>query len=195
MIRFTTLLLVIAVTVNSCQSRSEEIVEAFKTVDKSLQKSSAAIDSANEALLDKIGQNGCAINAKADSVYTFIKNIKKEMEDHAAKSGAAPALEDLETSNSIMIKNKKATLLFTQLADFNQAALNCNTSTATKKEISEIFGTGFFKDSNKFNELYFKNTPTVAALTMLSSFQNKIKNIQIILLTSAVKAKGTGSIK
>jgi hypothetical protein len=177
----------------SCQSRSDEISKDFKAVDNSLKKSSANIDSANAKLLKGLEDKlACPIKDEADDLFAFIQNTKKELGDYSSKkypskNGSEPALQDLETSNKIMIENGKAGLLFSKLKDLNQTALNCDSSKATATEIGKIFAPGFFKNSNRFSTLYFKDAPTVAALTILSSFQNKIKNIQLILLTAAAK--------
>ena len=193
MIKITTLLFVISVAVNGCQSPSDEISKAFETIDKSLEKSSANIDSANNSLLKKWGdKSGCAIKEKTDSLNTFIQNLKEEVELYSSEkfpsnNSIEPALDDLETSNTIMVKNKKGDVVFTKLLNFNQLALNCNTSKELRKEIIKTFGAEFFSDRNKFNELHFKNAPTVAVLTMLTSFQNKIKTIQNMILSSAAK--------
>ncbi len=195
MIRIITLLVCISIIANGCQSPSDEISKAFKTVDKSLEKSSVNIDSANNSLLKKLGnKSGCAVNEMADSLNIFIQNLKEEIELYSSEkfpsnNATEPALDDLETSNKIMIDNKKGDILFTKLMNFNQAALNCDTSEELKKEITKTFVAGFFSDKNKFNEFHFKNTPTVASLTMLSSFQNKIKNIQHFILSWAAKTE------
>ena len=129
MIRILSLLLVIAISITGCQSQSGKISDAFKTVDNSLQKSSTAIDSANNVLLNEIGENtACPVKAKADSLNIFIENVKKEIKDYSAKIGTGPALDDLETSNTIMIENKKADTLYTKLMDFNKVAVSCNSS-------------------------------------------------------------------
>jgi len=189
MTRFIIVTIILCAVNISCQSPSDEISKAFKTVDNSLQKSSAHIDSANTALLKSIDNNLTgSIKEDADSLTTYIQITKKELEDYStrkypSKNGEPPALEDLETSNKIMIENGKAAVLFSKLKGFNQRALHCSVPKKTQTEIEKIFGDDFFKNSDEFNTLYFKNTPTVAALTMLSSFENKIKNIQNILLT------------
>jgi GldM N-terminal domain len=195
MIKIITLLLLTSAAASGCQSPSNEISKAFKTVDNSLEKSSVNIDSANNSLLKKVGnKSGCGINKMADSLNIFMQHLKEEVklyssEKFPSNNAAESALDDLETSNKIMIENKKGDVLFEKLMNFNQAALNCDTSKELRKEITKTFDAGFFSDKNKFNEFYFKNTPTVAALTMLSSFQNKIKNIQYFILSSAAKSE------
>ncbi len=197
MLKIITLFIGFSVVLNSCQAPSDKITEAFKTVDKSLEHTSQAVDSVNNMLYSANKLN-CGIKQKADTVFAYIQKIKEELKAYSAEkfpstTHSEPLLEDLATSNKLMIENKKSDTLFIQMDVLYQTALSCDTSEEIKKEISKVFDADFFRDRKEFNNAYFQNIPTVAALTMLSNFQNRIKNMLHILLTSVPQQKGVGA--
>ena len=189
MTKFCTILFLIFTI--GCQSPSDKIVEEFKTVDKSLEKSSKIIDSANNDLYKKLtAQLNCSVKENGDSLVVYIETLKEALKNYSLKNFPAKngtEFEDLETSNKLMLQNKRGDILFKMIQSFNQTALSCNTTKATQQEVADIFDITHFKNAAGFNEMYFKNIPTVAALTMLSSFQNKIKNAQNIIVNGVTQ--------
>lgn len=185
---------------------SAEILEAFKTVDSSLMTSSTNLNVSTNAtfksLSDKMADQKTAEQAKiwypkADSAmkYTkilndYIEGLKIALRKAAgSKDGQTDFKEDnLEASTRMFEKNGEGKVLQQKLMDYKRDIL------AIDPKISTEFATSFPVNSNgitdkktgkekDFTLSYFHMTPTVAALTMLSKFQNNIKNAENQVVT------------
>jgi gliding motility-associated protein GldM len=179
---------------------SAEILEAFKTVDTSLMTSSTNLNNSTTAtfksLTDKMNDAKTAEQAKiwypkADSVMKYTQVLDKYIEDlktdlrkaAGSKDGKTDFKEDnLEASTRMFEKNGGGKILQQKLMDYKRDIL------AIDPKINAEFMNSFpvdpngIKDKNgkvkDFSLSYFHMTPTVAALTMLSKFQNNIKNAE-----------------
>ena len=184
---------------------SAEILEAFKTVDKSLQNSSANLSSANTALYEslkskrddpKYKEQAAIWAPKADQAKTLSATITKYIDDLKLelKKGANLVMKEkngkmvedfkednLDASTRLFETNKKGEELKAKLDEYKKNML------AIDPEIKQKFESNFpvntdpveSKEGKKdFTTGYFHMTPTVAALTMLSKFQNNVKNAE-----------------
>jgi gliding motility-associated protein GldM len=181
---------------------SAEILEAFKTVDKSLQNSTTNIKSANgtiyQSLADKLADEKTkekaaiwkpkADQAKqyADAIDSYIESLKGELKKEAGlvikEGGKEDFKEDnLDASTRLFETKKKGDELKAKLEQFKTDMLNIDPEIKAKFEkifpvnTDPIEGKEGKKD---FTAGYFHMTPTVAALTMLSKFQNNVRNAE-----------------
>jgi gliding motility-associated protein GldM len=186
---------------------SAEILNAFKVVDSSLIKSNASIDKSNSTLFESLKSkmedpanrekatiwNGKAEQAKkmADDLYN---KIEKYRDDLKRASGYNPEKnlmtykeDDLEAATHMFIVNGKGPELLKDLQAFKDGVLNIDPE--IKKEFDSKIpidlsippSTTGSENSWEYN--YFHMTPTVAAITILSKFQNDIKNTENQIVT------------
>ncbi|HNP22378.1 MAG TPA: gliding motility protein GldM [Panacibacter sp.] len=180
---------------------SSEILNAFKTVDKSLQKSSevANISTATymTSLQEKMNKPESRDKASiwlpkaqeaqqlSNTAYKFIQNVKDSLlraaDFNPAKNGDSAFKEDnLDISTRIMVEGGYGKQLYQQLSDFRTKLLNIDP--AIKKEFNDNLPIDLSvpkvqnPENKTFEAAYFRMTPIVAALTMLSKFQNDVKS-------------------
>lgn len=181
---------------------SAEVIEAFKTVDKSLQASSANINSSNEvlykSLTDKLSDEKTKVQAavwqpKAEQAKTYaaaiedyINNLKQELKKGAGlrikDDGKEDFKEDnLDASTRLFETKGEGDKLKAKLEEFKKNMLNIDPKIKAQFENNFPVSTEGVegKEGKKdFTTGYFHMTPTVAALTILSKFQNNIRTVE-----------------
>ncbi|MBP6432479.1 MAG: gliding motility protein GldM [Ferruginibacter sp.] len=175
---------------------SAEVIEAFRTVDKSLLKSNANIESSNEGLFKslaaKVSEPGVdkaklakwtanAETAKklSDEFNTYIEGLKKELKTASGlklKDGVEEfKMDDLNASSRLMDNQKKGKELDDKLKAYRAAML------AIDPELEAEFKNTFPVEVDATKDATtgsFRMMPTVAAVTLLSKFQNNVKNAE-----------------
>ena len=186
---------------------SSEILNAFKVVDASLRTSNTNLATANStlyaSLADKLKRPESQVNAriwapKADSakilsqdLYNYIDSLKadlKKASDLTIVDGKESFKEDnLDAATRLFDTQGKGKDLEAKLAAYKTAMLLLDTSINAKfastfpVDVTPPVGQdGTKKD---FTNAYFHMTPTVAALTLLSKFQNNVKNAENQIVT------------
>jgi gliding motility-associated protein GldM len=189
---------------------SAEVIEAFKTVDKSLQASTNNITAANntiyESLKEKLNDEKTrekasiwAPNADKAKKYSadlidYIEGLKGDLKKGAGlvmKEKDGKQVEDfkednLDASTLLFETNKKGEELKNKLDEYKKNVLDIDPDIRKKFEKNFPVNTDPVegKEGKKdFTSGYFHMTPTVAALTMLSKFQNNIKNAENQVVT------------
>ena len=187
---------------------SSEILNAFKVVDASLQKSNSSIEGSNatifQSLKDKLSKPETkekadiwaprANDAKtfADQMYNKVEQLKDSLKRAAGynpeKGDSTFKEDDLEAATRLFITNKKGTQLLQDLTNFKTQILGIS------PEISKEFANKLPLDlsvpksqsANKnlsWEYNYFHMSPTVAVLTILSKFENDIRNTENQIVT------------
>lgn len=156
----------------SCQSRTERIREEFDRVERSLG------DTLKPTVMTG-GKELFMLTRQMNSLNLYIDSLKEALKTSslAFTSGkkGEEELADTETSERIMINGKQADTLYNRLKDFETATVASFVS-GNEKVMPEGFPYIQVQNTKEaFSKAYFGNIPTVAALTMLSSFQLKIK--------------------
>lgn len=190
---------------------SAEILEAFKTVDKSLINSTTSINKSNDvlykSLADKLSDPQSAEKAKiwqpraitaqdlSNKMNAYIDQLKMDLKkgaDLTMKEKDGKQVEDfkednLDASTRLFETGGKGKELEQRLNDYKKAMLAIDPSIAKEFESNFPVTTevpvgqeGKVKD---FSTTYFHMTPTVAALTILSKFQNNVKNAENQVVT------------
>ena len=186
---------------------SSEILNAFKVVDASLKTSNTNLAAANStlyaSLTEKLNRPESQVNAriwepKANSakilsqdLYNYIDGLKldlKKASDLKTIDGKESFKEDnLDAATYLFDTQGKGKELEGKLAEYKTAMLLLDTSINTKfastfpVDITPPVGQDGTK--NDFTNAYFHMTPTVAALTLLSKFQNNVKNAENQIVT------------
>ena len=190
---------------------SAEVIEAFKTVQTSLDNSSSNIKASNEvlykSLTDKLkepeSQKQAAVwqplanDAKkySSELNDYIEGLKKELKEGSGlrmveKDGKMVEdykLDGLDASTRLFETQGKGDVLKGKLDDYKKKMLGIH------PEINQQFAATFPVNTDpiksqeggtkEFTAGYFHMTPTIAALTMLSKFQNNIKNAENQVVT------------
>jgi gliding motility-associated protein GldM len=179
---------------------SAEILNAFKTVNNSLENTNSTVDKSTQTIMksleDKKSDPATAEKANywypkakevvdaSASVYTYIKSLKDEIID---KAGGDPnskkfKADNLDIATRMMIDKGKGKELQKKLQDYKVNILKIDPA------IDSAFGNtlpintdvpkNVSKSNSTFERAYFHMVPTVAALTMLSKFQNDVKTTE-----------------
>ena len=181
---------------------SAEVIEAFKTVDKSLVNSNTNIEASNSTLFKslaaKLSDPTSKANAekwapKADQakklsaeMMAYIDGLKKELKTSSGltvEDGVEKYKEDdLNATSRIFDTDKKGKQLDDKLKAYRTAMLNIDPEirAAFEKNLPVEVVEG--KDATTPN---FRMMPTVAAITLLSKWQNNIKNAENQVVTFA----------
>lgn len=181
---------------------SAEILNAFKTVNMSLKNSNDMIDVKNGELFKSFQAkmkdektreratlwNGKAEQAKklADDLSAYIEDLKIRLKKESGLEmvdGAEHYRED-ETNapTRIMIEAREAQgkILYDKLEAFRSQLLAIDPEIKTSFEKTLPIDLRTPETENKANRdwssAYFRMTPTIAAVTILSKFQNDVKN-------------------
>jgi gliding motility-associated protein GldM len=199
---------------------SNEILNAFKTVKRSLEHSSDAIELKNAQIFksfkDKLNEPENAENAKiwfpkaeeakklADDAYNYIEALKNELilesgQKTLADTGSYKA-DDLDAATRLFVEQKKkGPELLKKLQDFKAKLLGIDTSIMAEfgktLPIDLSVPVTQNKELNKWEEAYFHMTPSIAALTILSKFQNDIRNSEAQVVEFCHKKVGEVKIK
>jgi gliding motility-associated protein GldM len=181
---------------------SNEVIVAFKTVDASLQKSTGSLNAANDKMLailkeeqtnEQSAQQAAIWEPKADSVRMLSAALSDYIDDlkHQVKVGAGLEIKDgverfsddnLNSSTNLFENQGKGKELEAKLYAYKAQILGLDTAinnefqNSLPMDIAPPLTTGDDGKPKDFTRAYFHMTPTVAALTMLSKFQNNIAN-------------------
>ena len=184
---------------------SSEILNAFKVVDISLQNSSNNLAAANNTLYksldEKLKDAKTAEKAKiwqpraeqakklSDEMTTYLEGLKKDLRVAADLDSVTGSFKEdnLDAATHLFDTQGKGKELEAKLKAYKAAML------AIDPKINEKFGktlpvdvtppVGLDGTVKDFTNAYFHMTPTVAGLTMLSKFQNNIKNSENQIVT------------
>jgi gliding motility-associated protein GldM len=186
---------------------SAEILNAFKVVDSSLQKSNTSIEESNKTLFqslqDKMKKPESAEkatlwygNAKkaqdiSEVLYTKIEQYKADLKKASgldlANGVTTYKEDDLEAATHLFINNAKGPELLQELtklkADLLAIAPEVGKEFGNKLPIDLTIPPSTTGSKNTWEYNYFHMTPTVAAVTILSKFENDIKNAENQVIT------------
>ena len=186
---------------------SAEILEAFKTVDTSLKNSTGSINKSNDMLYksleDKLADPQShekaaywqprALEAQklSASMAQYIDELKQKLKEGAGLKiveGNESFKEDnLDASTRLFETNGKGPELEKKLMDYKESMMKIDSSIRSKFQnnfpVTVDVPKGQEGKVRSFTSTYFHMTPTVAALTMLSKFQNNIKNAENQIVT------------
>jgi len=182
---------------------SAEILNAFKTVNGTLEASTSITDSKVLQLFrsfeEKLKDPNLATQEKAkkwfakadearkvsEDVYKYIQGLKSELlkeADFNAKDSSYK-MDNLDAATRMFVENKKGSDLEKRLKELQAKLLNIDPEIKaqfegrlpidiTPPKVENI------ANKNDFSSGYFRMVPTVAALTILSKFQNDVKNAE-----------------
>ncbi len=170
---------------------SAEVIEAFKTVDKSLQASNVNLESSNSTLFESLKSKltdpqidkeklakytGFSDNAKklSDDMNKYIEDLKTELKTQSGLKDGVYKEDDLNASSRLMGTQGKGKELFERLQAYRASMLAIDPETG--KRFDAIFPVD--KSGTDSVTKQFRMMPTTAAVTLLSKFQNNVRNAE-----------------
>jgi gliding motility-associated protein GldM len=178
---------------------SSEILNAFKTVNNSLEASNKVVNASTVDIMnslkakltkDETKERAAVWYPKADSVQKMTKDLNdyiQKLKDQILKEAGANFAsgdssykdDNLDIATRIMVEHGEGKSLYNKLKKYKDDILKID------PKITAEFGNTLPihlekpKTRNKGNrtweDAYFRMVPTVAALTILSKFQNDVK--------------------
>jgi len=184
---------------------SSEILNAFKTIEQSLNSASNIIERKNadiyKSLKTKLadpktaekaaiwGPKAEQAHAYADAMYTYVESLKQELKMESGlktKNGKEAYKEDdLDATSRLFLNSKsgesKGKDLYNKLVQFkaNLAAIDPLIAKEVIPNLPldlSIPTTSSIAGKGDWAYAYFNMTPSVAAITILTKFQNDIRN-------------------
>ena len=186
---------------------SSEILNAFKTVNNSLETTNKTVNSSTDRIMvslkDKTTKPETAERAnywypKAETVqklsttvYDFIQDIKDRIligADGDPKNPSKSYKEDnLDIATRLLVDKGDGKKLYDMLDNYKKNVLNVDSaigkSFANSLQIDLSKPPTRNKGNKSWESIYFHMVPTVAALTILSKFQNDIKTSENKVIT------------
>jgi gliding motility-associated protein GldM len=187
---------------------SAEILNAFKTVDNSLNAASTTLDQKNKnifslfaaALNDESTKDRASkwqplaltTQKKSDSMIAYIRGLQTRVINAAGWNSEDSTYkeDDLEAPTRVMTDPGQAgDSLHNALGKLRSDLLNLVEDPVARQRFASSLpiDTSIFKTNNTANQKdwsasYFYMTPAVAAVTILSKFENDVKNSEAMLV-------------
>jgi gliding motility-associated protein GldM len=178
---------------------SSEILNAFKTVNKSLENTNTTVNKSTETILASLEQKledpASAEKAKmwlpkaqevqslSKNIFSYIQGLKDRILVEAGGDPKNPEQkfkeENLDIATRIMVEKGEGQKLLAMLADYKKKVLAVDPS--IDSAFSAVLPINLDKPASKnkagktWEGAYFHMVPTVASLTILSKFQNDVK--------------------
>lgn len=191
-------LMYIVLTAMLALNVSSEILNAFKTVNESIGNSNASISEKNNIIYQQFAKQmqidpervkplkDAADKVKAESaaMYAYIDSLKEQIIRESGgrdDSGAILKMDDLDAASRVMENLKKGPELQKKLQQYRESLL-ANYDAAQRKTAEPTFPVRIempAKTNKKtWTQANFDMVPTIAAVTILSKFQNDVKNAE-----------------
>lgn len=186
---------------------SSEILNAFKTVNNSLEQTNIVVNASTTEIMTslqaKLADAGTAEKAKiwhphAEKVHkltadlnTYIQGLKDKVLTEAgvdyANKDSSYKEDNLDIATRLMVDKGEGKNLYNKLVAFKKEILAIDPAIAARFDNSLPINLEKPKTKNKGNNTweaaYFRMVPTVAALTILSKFQNDVKTTENKVIT------------
>jgi gliding motility-associated protein GldM len=186
---------------------SSEILNAFKTVNNSLEKSNTVVQASTNDLMSslqtKLTDPGTRekaliwvphaqrVQQYTEGVYKYIQHLKDTILKLAgadfSKKDSSYKEDNLDITTRLMIDKGNGKKLYNMLDQYQKDLLNIDPAIKAQFANSLPINLSTPKTQNKSNRTweaaYFRMVPTVAALTILSKFQNDVKTAENKVVT------------
>ncbi len=177
---------------------SAEILNAFRTVNQSLANANEIIELKNQGLFGSFDRKAAdpktaekakiwqakALQARdyADNLYTYIESLKTDLMKGAGqtKPGGEYKEDNLDAPTRLLVEGNKGKDLYQKLKGYKANLLGIDENIRKEYEKTLPIDLSIPKSNNQGNKeweaAYFRMTPTIASITMLSKFQNDVRN-------------------
>ena len=186
---------------------SSEILNAFKTVNNSLEETNVVVTASTKEIMSSLEQkkseasteakakiwfpHAQAVQSQTAELYNYIQGLKDQILKEAGadyvKGDSSYKDDNLDIATRIMVEKGAGKELLSKLTKYKSSVL------AVAPEINKEFANSLpinvtkpkttSKGNNSWEAAYFRMVPTVAALTILSKFQNDVKTAENKVVT------------
>ncbi|GAB3426871.1 type IX secretion system motor protein PorM/GldM [Niabella aquatica] len=178
---------------------SSEVLNAFRTMNKSFSNANATIDKKTQTIFaslenkinDPKTRDLAAIwkpkaeraRQLSDEMVGYIDNIKTQIQNEAGGANGGHFNEkNTNAATKILVDGKEGNELFNKLTDYKKSLLGIDEKVNNQFKNSLPLDLSMPVVQNKSNktweDAYFRRTPAIAAITVLSKFQSDIKNAE-----------------
>lgn len=180
---------------------SAEILNAFKTVNRSLENTNSVVATSTNTIMtslqEKMSDASTAEKAKiwypkakqvvdySTAVYNYIDGLKSKImkeSKYDPVSGKDKGVDNLDVPTRILVEKGEGKNLYKMLDEYKKNILNIDPEITKEFQSSLPIDLSTPKTENKGNKswesAYFRMVPTIASLTILSKFQNDVKNTE-----------------
>ncbi|HRG82512.1 MAG TPA: gliding motility protein GldM [Chitinophagaceae bacterium] len=192
---------------------SSEILNAFKTVNRSLENTNTTVNASTQQILKSLDQKRTEPQTMERATKWFPKaqqaaDISKKLFDYIeglkgriiTLAGGAPGTDkafkedNLDIVTKMMVKEQEGKKLKSMLEQYSKdiKAIDPELDSAFKNETFVDFTNPPGRDgkTKEWDYAYFHMVPTVAGLTILSKFQNDIKTAENKIVAECHKKVG-----
>lgn len=179
-----------------------EVLDGFDLVEEGLKQTISSTQSQNNLLINNLEEINNQNPLKAgewykqaneftktsDSLFNYIQDLKIRIVKEAdGKNGNLDNIknkESLDAAPTIMLSkpNNEATKLKSQIDQFRHISVNTVSNPKKKKTIDELLNTNVpqkgLLENKTWEETFFAQMPTSAAITLLTKIQNDIRATQ-----------------
>lgn len=192
---------------------SSEILHAFKTVDKSLMNANGIIETKNQNIFksfdaklkdQKTAQLAAVWKPKADQaksladgMFSYLENLKLElMKESGQTTPGGPFREDnLDAPTRLIVEGPRGKELIQKLTAYKEGLLQIHPEINKEFQNSLPIDLSTPETNNQAGKRdwaygYFHMTPSIAAITMLSKFENDVRNSEALVVDFCHKKVG-----
>jgi len=186
---------------------SSEILNAFRTVRRSLENTNATVNQSTATIMKSLEEKTTdpqtmerakpwfekagKVVSTSQGLYDYIESLKSEIITKAGGQPGNPAVsfkeDNLDIVTKMMVKEGKGKELFERLKKYKTDVLGIDSSIKTEFEKSLNIDLsnppGQDGKTKDWDVSYFHMVPTIAGLTILSKFQNDVKTAENKLVT------------
>jgi len=190
-----------------CADKIKTDVIAFKTLNESLTNSNNAINRENQIIIksfeDRISQPATAgkatkwfpraqqIKKYSDDMYVYVEGLRSELKKEAGlkanAKGESFRESDKPAVNRLFFKKEKGKDLYEHFKRYKQDVLLVDSLIFEEFEGTLLITPGSFKpdgaNGQDFAKTFFDDIPAIAALTVLTAFQNNVRIAENRLLS------------
>lgn len=199
---------------------SNEILHAFKVINQSVTSSNEAIVDKNNKIYAAFDENenqegqrdrvkpyndkAKQIKAEAEATIKFLEEWKEKVVARAGgrdEKGEIEKEDDIDASTFLLVEQKGGDEIKKKLIDLRAkmlSVINPSAKASLEKNLPIKIVEPEKTENNPQADWsfgYFHNMPTVAAVTLLSKFQNDIRNSEAAIVNQLMNEAGAEQIK
>lgn len=169
----------------ACNNRntSDGIMEKIDSVNNTLKRANESVHKSSSDLYDAVVRKYG--ESKLQQFYYHVSDCKGYLDDLKFRFNIfcgdstgqllpEARLDDMESTNIFFIEMGNGKILLNQLLKMRELFLQHTQNSDLRQQIEQLGDVPFDKEKKGFVQTYFYMTPPVAALTIISKFENDI---------------------
>lgn len=198
---------------------SSEILHAFKTINQSISASNSSISDKNNKLYKEFDDNESMegqrdrvkpfndkakeVKAAAAAIVKYIDEWKERViiESGGYEDGEIKRLDNIDASTLLLVERRGGDTLRSKLTAFRElvaSKVDPKYKDAISKQLPINISNPEKTDNNPQGDwatAYFHNMPTMAVVTLLSKFQNDVRNSEAIVVNQLFTEAANRQVK